>query len=118
MYTPAHTFAASYFTMTPLCGYTLEYQIQIKDLATGTYTPLPAWLSNTGNLDFSVYTDDPANVGDYSISIIGSVPGMYMDPAYSEELILILHVENKCLIDEVTPLSTIDYQLYYIVVDG
>ena len=82
--------------MTPLCGYDLEYRIQIKDLNTGVYTPLPNWLLNLADLDFTVQTDDPSNVGEYLISIIGSVPTIYMDPTYEEELIIKLTVTNAC----------------------
>lgn len=74
VYTPMISFGTSFFTMTPLCGYTLDYRIQIKDSTTGTYSPLPAWLVNTADLDFEVQTDDPVNVGIYEISIIGTTP--------------------------------------------
>ena len=82
--------------MTPLCDYDLDYLIQIKDLTTGVYTPLPSWISNVVDLDFSVQTDDPSNVGEYHISILGSVPTLYMDPTYEEELIIKLTVTNDC----------------------
>ena len=82
--------------MTPLCGYDLDYLIQIKDLNTGTYAPLPSFLLNLADLDFSVQTDDPSNVGEYNISIKGSVPTLYMDPTYEEELIIKLTVTNDC----------------------
>ena len=52
-------------------------------------------------------TNDPVNVADYQISIIGSVPTVYMNPTYEEELIIVLHVRNNCQTDEVTPLSSI-----------
>lgn len=41
-----------------------------------------------------------------------------MDPVYSEELEILLEVNNDCQLDEVRALSTIDQQLYYINVDG
>ena len=34
VYTPAIAFGADFFTLTPLCGYTLDYLIQVKDVAT------------------------------------------------------------------------------------
>ena len=74
VYTPALVFSAQPFTQTPACGYDLDYTIQIKDAVTGAYTPLPSWIDNTGSLDFSVFTDNPLNVGIYEISIIGSTP--------------------------------------------
>ena len=104
--------------MTPLCGYTLDYRIQIKDLDTGVYTPLPSWLANVANLDFSVYSDDPSTVAVYHISIIGSVPSPFMDPTYEEELLIRLTVNNDCQTDKVTPLDTIPDELYYIAEDG
>ena len=96
VYTSAKLFSADFFTLTPLCGYNLDYQIQIKDLNTGTYTPLPSFLLNPADFNFSVQTDDPSNVGEYHISIIGSVPTLYMNPTYWEELIIKLTVTNAC----------------------
>ena len=118
IYTPTMTFGTTYWTMTPMCGYTLEYQIRIKDPVTSNYSPLPAWLQNTNDLDFSVQTDDPLNEAQYMISIVGSVPTSIMNPTYTEELIIILNVNNFCRIDTVIPLSTIPNQLYYIAEDG
>ena len=64
-------------------------------------------------------TNDPANVGIYEISIQGSVPLVFMSPTYSEELIVTLNVENKCLTDTVAPVGFIsDENLYYISEDG
>ena len=34
VYTPSITFGADIFSLTPLCGYTLDYLIQVKDVAT------------------------------------------------------------------------------------
>ena len=85
---------------------------------TGTYSPLPSWITNVANLDFSVQTDEPNNFGTYHISIIGSVPLHLMNPTYEEELIIILIVNNECQTDEVTSLSTIADELYYIAEDG
>ena len=96
VYTPSIAFGADFFTLTPLCGYTLDYLIQVKDVATGQYSPLPSWLSNVSDLDFSVQTDDPSNVSTYNISIIGSVPLNFMNPTYEEELIIVLTVNNDC----------------------
>ena len=107
VYTPTYSFATALFTMTPACGYNLMYEIKLKNIFTGVYRPLPSWLVNTGDLAFSVQTNDSDNVGVYLISIIGRVPKEYMDPAYSKELIVVLNVGNDCLIDEVTPLSYI-----------
>jgi len=53
---------------------------------------LPDWIVNTGGLTFSVQTNDPVNVAVYKISIRGSVPKKYMNPTYSEEVFIILHV--------------------------
>ena len=118
VYTQAKQFSADFFTLTPLCGYDLDYLIQIKDLNTGLYSPLPNWLLNLADLDFSVQTDDPSNVGEYHISIIGSVPTIYMNPTYEEELIIKLTVTNACQTDEVTALDTIADEIYYIAEDG
>ena len=108
VYTPSFTFAASLFTQIPNCGYTLEYSIKLKDMNTGAYEPLPAWIVvNTSSLAFSVQTNEPAKVGIYQISIFGSVPITYMNPTLSEELIIILNVRNECELDEVTPSSSI-----------
>ena len=101
-----------------MCGYSLDYLIQIKDQVTGAYSALPVWLTNVADLDFSVETDDPNNVGVYHISVIGSVPTIFMDPTYSEELIIILRVVNGCQNDEVKALDTIADELYYIAEDG
>lgn len=105
--------------MTPDCGYTLEYQIQLKDLITGVYSPLPAaFLTNTNDLDFSVFTFDPTVIGNYYISIIATVPAVFQNPTYSEELIITVKVKNQCKIDQVTPLFVIPNELYYIAETG
>ena len=57
VHTPPIEFGVNFFTLTPLCGYSLDYQIQIKDDTTGAYSPLPAWLVNGADLDFSVQTE-------------------------------------------------------------
>ena len=72
VYTPLITFATTLFTITPNCGYTVEYVIKLKSM-TGVYYPLPTWIVNTSNLDFSLQTNDPANVSIYQISITGSI---------------------------------------------
>lgn len=77
-------------------------------MATGLYTPLPQPINNYSDLNFMVETDDPAYVGTYYISIVATVPIKYMDPPYSEEVFLILHINNDCQIDEVTALDTIE----------
>ena len=118
VYTPAIYFGTFFFTMTPACGYTLDYQIRIKDMATGAYSPLPPVIDNYSDLNFVVETDDPSYVGTYHISIIGSVPSLYMAPVYEEEIFLILHINNDCQNDEVTALDTIPDQTYYIKADG
>ena len=87
-------------------------------MTTGTYSPLPPVIDNYGDLNFKVETDDPSYVGTYYISIIGSVPSLYMDPVYEEEYFLIVHINNDCQIDEVTATSTIEDQTYYIKKDG
>ena len=93
VHAPELSFSADFFTMTPsACGYTLDYEIRLYDQATNSYLPMPTWLTNTGDLDFSVQSFDPTIVGDYQISIIGSVPTDFMSPAYSEELIIDLNV--------------------------
>ena len=78
--------------MTPACGYELEYAIGYITTEVGDPHQLPDWIVNTGGLTFSVQTNDPVNVAVYKILIIGSVPKMYMNPTYSEEIFIILHV--------------------------
>lgn len=107
VYTPPINFATTLFTMTPNCGYTIEYVVKLKNMVTGAYTPLPAWIVNSSNLAFSVQTNNPFDIGVYQISIIGSVPLAYMNPTYSEELLILLNVRNDCQIDEVTASSSI-----------
>ena len=41
-----------------------------------------------------------------------------MNPTYSEELIILLNVRNDCQLDEMTPMSSISNELYYIDRDG
>ena len=118
VYTPAIYFGTFYFTMTPACGYLLNYQVRIKDPITGVYTPLPPFIDNYSDLNFKVETDDPVYVGDYHISIMGSVPSLYMDPVYSEEIEIIVHVDNDCQIDAVIPTDIILDQTYLIKADG
>lgn len=65
-----------------------------------------------------MFTDDAAFLGVYQISIVGSVPAQYMDPVYSEELLIQLNVSDACPDDEVTPTSSIANTLYYIAEDG
>ena len=65
VYTPTHSFALKPFTITPACGYELEYAIKLKNVVTGVYAPLPDWIINTGGLTFSVQTNDPVNVAMY-----------------------------------------------------
>lgn len=92
VYTPPKTFGADYFTTTPVCGHPLEYQIRIKDLLTGLYSPLSSFIDNPNDLDFSVFTDDPSSQATYHISIVASVPVMYQSPVYSEELVIELDI--------------------------
>ena len=73
---------------------------------------------NVADLNFSVQTDDPNNVGIYHLSIIGSVPLSFMDPSYEEELLIELIVSNDCATDEVTALDSIEDELYYIAENG
>jgi len=87
-------------------------------MATGLYTPLPTPIDNYADLNFMVETDDPSYVGTYYISVVGSVTSKFMDPVYTEEVFLILHINNDCQIDEVTALDTIPDQTYYIKRDG
>ena len=46
----------------------------------------------------------------YHISIIGSVPGAFMNPTYSEEIIIDLTVADSCPLDKVNvdPLGAIE----------
>lgn len=105
IHSPAMFFSADLFTQTPSeCDYILDYEIRLYDAATNSYSPLPSWLTNTGDLDFSVQSFDPLIEGDYQISIIGSVPGKFMSPAYSEELIINLRAELNCEPDDVSAL--------------
>ena len=71
-----------------------------------------------GNFNFSVQTDDPDNVGNYIISIIGGAPLDRMDPTYAEELEINLVVNNDCQIDDVTALDVIADEVYTIGFDG
>jgi len=107
VYTPAIQFNTIDFVQTPDCGYTLDYTIQIKDTNSNTYTPLPDWLTIVGFLSFDAFTNDPTNVGLYELSIIGSVPVAFMDPVYSEELLIDVKVNDGCEDDEVTNLTSI-----------
>ena len=72
----------------PDCGYTLEYVIEVKDTILNTYSPLPSFIQYDGSLGFDVFSKDETIQGDYQISIIGKVPTQYMDPVYSEELLI------------------------------
>lgn len=118
IYTPAIQFSTVDFVQTPDCGYLLEYEIRIKDVLTGTYTPVPAFISQPGFLSFDVFTDVPTDIGVYQISIIARVPAMFMDPVYEEELLIELQVNDGCEDDEVTTTDTIPFQLYYIAETG
>ena len=53
------------------------------------------------DLDFSVQTDDPDNIGIYHLSIIGSVPLNFMDPTYAEELIISILIQ-PCTVSDFT----------------
>ena len=46
VYTPAIDFVVEPFTLTPLCGYDLDYTIRLKS-HDGSYSPLPSWLTLT-----------------------------------------------------------------------
>ena len=118
VYTPAIDWTADPFTMEPACGYTLDYQIRVKDPLTGSYSPLPSFIKYKGGFDFIVETNDPANVGNYLIAITGSVPTQFMDPVYTEDLEFNLEVNNDCQLDIVTATSTIDDETYIIAADG
>lgn len=74
LYTPAIQFSTLDFIQVPDCGYTLLYDVQIKDTLTNTYSPLPAWILNPTDLSWEVFTDDPNNTGIYQISVIASTP--------------------------------------------
>ena len=60
----------------------------MKDLESGTYSPLPDFISIIGYLSFDVFTNDVNNRGIYQVSIQGSVPDAYMSPVYMEELLI------------------------------
>lgn len=61
------------FTQEPDCQYDLAYTIREKDPDNGSYSPLPAFLSLSGNT-FTVSSTDPSILGTYLISIQGRVP--------------------------------------------
>ena len=67
---------------------------------------------NVADLDFSVQTDDPSNVGIYHLSIIGSVPLNFMDPTYEEELIISILIQ-PCKVSDFTavPISNVVYTI-------
>ena len=77
IFTPAIQFSTVDFVQTPDCEYTLTYWVQVKDIDTDTYAPLPDFIVEMFWLGFDVYTDDEANLGNYQISIIGNVPSDY-----------------------------------------
>ena len=105
--------------MTPLCGYSLDYLVQLKDESTGIYSPLPSWLVNMADLDFLVQTDDPSNVGIHHLSIIGSVPLNFMDPTYEEELIISILIQ-PCTVSDFTavPISNVVYTIGSIDIES
>ena len=45
VYTPQIQFSHTDFVQTPDCLYTLVYTYEIEDLATGTVTPLPSFVT-------------------------------------------------------------------------
>ena len=64
-------------------------------------------------------TSDPDHLGDYLISVTGSVPLAFMDPTYEEELLVRLSVIDVCADDEVSgPTAAIEDDLYLINFDG
>ena len=71
-------------------------------METGTYTPLPSWITETSFLAFEVFTDDITNLGMHYISVIGTVPSQFMDDPYAEELLIELRVKDGCEEDNVT----------------
>jgi hypothetical protein len=95
VYTPPINFTAIDFVQTPDCGYNLTYTIQIKE-GNNSYTPLPSWLTVKDFLSFSVFSNDTTILGMYHLSIIGSVPQTYMNPVYSEELIINVKINLGC----------------------
>lgn len=115
IYYALKSFTVASFTQSPQCGYPIDYQVQIKDPFTGTYSPVdPAWLTSPTLLAFEVETSDPSLVGLYQLSIIGTVSDTFQAVAYSEELLIEIELNNVCVDDQVQVVGTLSNQLYYI----
>ena len=68
-------------------------------------------------MTLTVSSTDPSDVAVYDISVIGSVPFGF--PAYQDELMIELTVENGCQADQITPTSApISDFIYFIAEDG
>jgi len=81
VYTPMITYSWVAFTMTPACGYTLDYTRRFKDLVAGTYTAIDATTPYVADKaaatatsgSFETSTNDPTKVGVYHIAVEGIV---------------------------------------------
>ena len=89
----------------------MDYTYQIKDTATGTYSTLPTFIDDSVAMTFTVDSSDPTDVALYSISVIGATPAS--KPAYQDELLIVLDVQNGCLNDEVTTTAAAINDLTY-----
>lgn len=57
LYNSPFTFSIAPFAQVPSCGYTLSYTVQRKDPTTGELSVLPAWLTETQLLQFTIFSD-------------------------------------------------------------
>ena len=115
LYTSQITFSWEEFTQTPNCGHALEYSFELVSHSTGPPgIALPSWIAQPGSYDFAVYNTDPAIIGDWYISVTASVPLVYMNSTFSEELQIDLTVTNDCVFDQVFPDSTLS-SIQYII---
>jgi hypothetical protein len=88
LFTDALEFSATDFIQTPDCGYTLEYQVRRYDPITITYTSLPPMISYgqvPAGFDFSVYSTNAAQADSYVISVLATVPSLFMPDTFSSE---------------------------------
>lgn len=85
----------------PACQYALVYGYQIKD-AFGVYSNLPAFITESSKT-FTVVSNNFAHGGLYRVAVIAAVPAGY--PAFQDELLINLAMNNGCSQDVVTTTS-------------
>jgi hypothetical protein len=100
------------------CNYPVTYTVKWRDFF-DTTIPLPPWIVwNPVEFRYEIYTDDPLNIDHtrqfYKLELTGTISKLDMNPQLIRTHVVNLVVENNCLHDEITIVTSIDDYTYYI----